>query len=89
MFDWVLNMPLQTSTLVNKWKKNIGSLQSTQCNEARNRKKDEVNKVGPTENFLQCKNKIRNSKEAQPRPRSNFKKIALAPHDFAGNLYLI
>ena len=25
----------------------------------------------------------------QPRPQSNFKKIALAPHDFAGNLYLI
>ena len=27
--------------------------------------------------------------DAQPRPQSNFKKIALAPHDFAGNLYLI
>ena len=25
----------------------------------------------------------------QPRPQSNFKKIALAPHHFAGNLYLI
>ena len=26
---------------------------------------------------------------SQPRPQGNFKKIALAPHDFAGNLYLI
>ena len=25
----------------------------------------------------------------QPRSQSNFKKIALAPHDFAGNFYLI
>ena len=25
----------------------------------------------------------------QPRPQSNFKRIALAPRDFAGNLYLI
>ena len=25
----------------------------------------------------------------QPRPQSNFKKIALAPHDYAGNFYLI
>ena len=25
----------------------------------------------------------------QPRPQSNFKKIVLAPQDFAGNLYLI
>ena len=23
----------------------------------------------------------------QPRPQSNFKKLALAPHDFAGNFY--
>ena len=29
------------------------------------------------------------TKEDQPRPQSNFKKIALAPHDFEGNLYLI
>ena len=27
--------------------------------------------------------------ESQPRPQSNFKKIALAPHDFAGNFYPI
>ena len=25
----------------------------------------------------------------QPRPRSNFEKTALAPHDFAGSFYLI
>ena len=25
----------------------------------------------------------------QPRPQSNFKKIALAPHEHAGNFYLI
>ena len=25
------------------------------------------------------------SANMQPRPQSNFKKIALAPHDFAGN----
>ena len=25
----------------------------------------------------------------QPRPQSNFKKLVLAPHDFAGNFYLI
>ena len=28
MFDWVLNMPMQTDTLVNMWKENMGSLQS-------------------------------------------------------------
>ena len=49
MFDWVLNTPLQTDTLVNIRKENIGSLQSTRCNEVRNRiNKDKVNKVGPT-----------------------------------------
>ena len=26
---------------------------------------------------------------SQPRPQSNFKKITLEPHDFAGNFYLI
>ena len=26
---------------------------------------------------------------SHPRPQSNFKKIALGPHDFAGNFYLI
>ena len=25
----------------------------------------------------------------QPRPYSNFKKIALVPHNFAGNIYII
>ena len=25
----------------------------------------------------------------QPRPQSNFKKITLAPHDYAGNFFLI
>ena len=29
------------------------------------------------------------SELTQPRPQSNLKKIALAPHDFAGNFYLI
>ena len=28
-------------------------------------------------------------KKAQPRPQRNFKKIALAPHDFAGKFYSI
>ena len=64
MFDWVLNTPMQTDTLVNMWKENIGSLQSTRCNEVWNRIKDEVNKVGLIRNLLQCKNKIRKSKEA-------------------------
>ena len=64
MFDLVLNKPMQTDTLVNVWKENIGSLQSTRCNEVWNRIKDEVNKVGLMKNLLQCKNKIRTSKEA-------------------------
>ena len=64
MFDLVLNTPMQTDTLVNVRKENIGSLQSTRCNEECNQTKDEVNKVGLKKNLLQCKNKIRNSKEA-------------------------
>ena len=28
-------------------------------------------------------------KKYQPRPQSNFKKIALAPHDFGENFHLI
>lgn len=50
--------------IVNICKENIGSLQSTQCNEVWNRIKDKVNKVGLMKNLLMCKNKIRNSKEA-------------------------
>ena len=69
MFDWVLNTPMQTDTLVNMWKENIGSLQSTRCNEVWNRIKDEVNKVGLIRNLLQCKNKIRNSREAYKRAK--------------------
>ena len=42
MLDLVLNTPMQTDTLVNVWKENIGSLQSTRCNEVWNRIKDEV-----------------------------------------------
>ena len=65
MFDWVLNTPMQTDTLVNMWKENVGSLQSIRCNEVWNRGiKDEINKVGLIGNLLQCKNKIRNSKVA-------------------------
>ena len=40
LFDWVLNTPMQTDTLVNMRKENIGSLQSTRCNEVWNRRKD-------------------------------------------------
>ena len=40
LFDWVLNTPMQTDTLVNTRKENIGSLQSTRCNEVWNRRKD-------------------------------------------------
>ena len=32
---------------------------------------------------------VSREKVEQPRPQSNFKKIALAPHDFAGNFYPI
>ena len=70
MFDLVLNKPMQTDTLVNVWKENIGSLQLTRCNEVWNRiKEDKVNKVGLMKNLLQCKNKIRNSKEAYKRAK--------------------
>ena len=69
MFDWILNRPVQTDTLVTMWKENISSLQSTRCNEVWNWIKDEVNKVGLKKNLLQCKNKIRNSKEAYKEPR--------------------
>ena len=69
MFDWILNTPVQTDTLVTMWKENISSLQSTRCNEVWNWIKDEVNKVGLKKNLLQCKNKIRNSKEAYKEPR--------------------
>ena len=62
-------MPMQSDTLVNIWKENIGSLQSTRCNEVINQIKDEVNKVGLLKNLLQCKNKIRNSKEAYKRAK--------------------
>ena len=61
----VLNMPMQNDTLVNMCKENICSLQSTRRNLVWNRIKDEVNKVGLIKNSLQCKNKIRNSKEMQ------------------------
>ena len=40
LFDWVLNTPMQTDTLVTMRKENIGSLQSTRCNEVWNRRKD-------------------------------------------------
>ena len=40
LFDWVLNTPMQTDTLVNMRKENIGSLQSTRCNEVWNRRKN-------------------------------------------------
>ena len=70
MFDLVLNKPMQTDTLVNVWKENIGSLQLTRCNEVWNRiKEDKVNKVGLMKNLLQCKNKIRTSKEAYKRAK--------------------
>ena len=49
---------MQTDTLVNIWKENIGSFQSTRCNEVWNRKKDEVTKIGLTKNLLQCKTKL-------------------------------
>ena len=40
LFDWVLNTPMQTDTLVTMRKENIGSLQSTRCNEVWNRRKN-------------------------------------------------
>ena len=70
MFDWVLNTPLQTDKLVNIRKENIGSLQSTRCNEVWNRiNKDKVNKVGPTQNLSHCENIIRKPKEAHNRAK--------------------
>ena len=78
MFDWVLNTSLQTDTLVNIRKEKIGSLQSTRYNEVRNRiNKDKVNKVGPTQNLLQCENIIRKSKEAYNRAKE--KKTGSSP----------
>ena len=35
------------------------------------------------------KTKCEYDHDNQPRPKSNFKKLALAPHDFAVNFYLI
>ena len=69
MFDWVLNTPMQTDTLVNTWKENIGSLQSTRCNKVWNQIKGKVNKVGLMKNLLHCKSKIRNLKEAHKRAK--------------------
>ena len=69
MFDWVLNTPMQTDTLVNMWKENIGSLQSARCNKVWNRIKGKVNKVGLIKSLLHCKSKIRNSKEAYKRAK--------------------
>ena len=57
MFQLVLNAHMQTDTLVNMWKENIGSLQSARCNKVWNRIKDEVNKVGLMKNLLQCRNR--------------------------------
>ena len=43
MFDWVLNTAMQTDTLVNMWKENIGSLQPARYNEVWDRINDEAN----------------------------------------------
>ena len=70
MCDWVLNTPIQTDTVVNMWKENIGRLQSTRCNGVLDLIKDKLNKAGLMKNSLQCKNnKIRNSKEAYKRAK--------------------
>ena len=42
MFDWVLNTPMQSDTLLNMYKDNVSSLQSTRCNEALNRIRSSV-----------------------------------------------
>ena len=42
MFDWVLNTPMQSDTLVNMYKHNVSSLQSTWCNEVWNRIRSNV-----------------------------------------------
>ena len=55
-------------------KENIGSLQSTRCNEQWNRIKDELNKIVATKNFLQRKNKMKNLKEAKSRIEAQAKK---------------
>ena len=55
-------------------KGNIGSLQSTRCNEPWNRIKDELNKIVATKNFLQRKNKMKNLKEAKSRIEAQAKK---------------
>ena len=53
-----------THTLANVSKEKLGNLWSAGCNEVWNRIKDKENKVGATKHLLQCKIKIRNSKEA-------------------------
>ena len=55
-------------------KENIGSLQSTRCNEPWDRIKDELNKIGVTKNLLQRKNKMKNLKEAKSRIEAQAKK---------------
>ena len=55
-------------------KGNIGSLQSTRCNEPWNRIKDELNKIRATKNLLQRKNKMKNLKEAKSRIEAQAKK---------------
>ena len=50
---------MQTDTLVNIWKENIDSLQSTRCNEVINQIKDEVNKVGLLNAYKRAKGKNR------------------------------
>ena len=42
MFDWVLNTPMQSDTLLNMYKDNVSSLQSTRCNKALNRIRSSV-----------------------------------------------
>ena len=60
---------MQTDTVVNVWKENTCRLQSTRCNEVWDLIKDKLNKAGLMNNSLQCKNKIRNSKEAYKRAK--------------------
>ena len=42
MFDWVLNTPMQSDILLNMYKDNVSSLQSTRCNKALNRIRSSV-----------------------------------------------
>ena len=69
----------QIDMLVSLWQENIGVLESTRSHEMWLKIKAAVDNLGPAKTIKQCKDKIRNLKDAYKRAKESNKKTGAAP----------